>query len=240
MNRVILVTGSNTGIGYELVKLLAHLGHTVYLASRTDDKGIEAQAKLKEEDGLDVKYVQIDVTSDESVSRARDVILKAEGRLDVLVNNAGAPSTLAKAFEIPISTISNIFNANYFGTIRVTNTFYPLLLKSQSGVIVNVSSELGSNTLQSNSETKYPMPLADYGSSKAALNSYTTYLAKEAKEDGIRVNVVSPGLTKTKLTGNIGTRMPIDGAKVLLPWALLEPGDQRTGLFWGPQGELPW
>ncbi|KAK7043956.1 hypothetical protein VNI00_008124 [Paramarasmius palmivorus] len=241
MNRIILVTGSNGGIGYELVKLLAQQGNTVYLASRTESNGKEAQARLKAEDGLEVKYVQLDVTNDESISRARHIILANEGKLDVLVNNAGIPSAAySKASEVTIDNLESVLRTNYFGTVRVTTAFYPLLRQSKAGVIVNVSSELGSNTLQGNPKTAVPGLLTSYGTSKAVLNAYTTYLAREAKEDGIRVNAVSPGWTQTKLTGQTGGQTPLDGAKVLLPWVVLEPGDERTGMFWGPSGELPW
>ncbi|EEB99986.1 hypothetical protein MPER_00183, partial [Moniliophthora perniciosa FA553] len=82
-------------------------GHTVYLASRTDDKGKEAQENLRKEDGLTVKYVQLDVTNDESISRALDTISKAERRLDVLVNNAGITFSYTKASEISVTAIQN-------------------------------------------------------------------------------------------------------------------------------------
>ncbi|KAJ8083293.1 hypothetical protein PM082_009165 [Marasmius tenuissimus] len=87
--RVILVTGSNTGIGYEIVKGLAQKGQTVYLAARSEAKGKEAQEKLKKENNLDVKFVLLNVEDLKSIEAARDFIEKAEGRLDVLVNNAG-------------------------------------------------------------------------------------------------------------------------------------------------------
>ncbi|KAJ7880038.1 hypothetical protein B0H14DRAFT_3434782 [Mycena olivaceomarginata] len=87
-NKVILITGSNTGIGYELVHLLAAKGHTVYLASRKESAGNEAVARIKKEKNLDVKFVQLDITDIASVEAAVATIKKAEGRLDVLVNNA--------------------------------------------------------------------------------------------------------------------------------------------------------
>ncbi|KAJ7143010.1 hypothetical protein C8R44DRAFT_726297 [Mycena epipterygia] len=89
-NKVILVSGSNTGIGYDLVHLLAAKGNTVYLASRNESAGIDAVAKIKKEKNLDVKFVQLDVTDIASVQAAAAKIEKEEGRLNVLVNNAGA------------------------------------------------------------------------------------------------------------------------------------------------------
>ncbi|KAK7036616.1 hypothetical protein VNI00_011549 [Paramarasmius palmivorus] len=92
-NRVILVTGSNTGIGFQLVRLLAAKGHTVYLAARRVDAGKEAQQKLKTEHGLEVKFVHLDLHDIKSIETAKDTIEKEEGRLDVLVNNAGMASS---------------------------------------------------------------------------------------------------------------------------------------------------
>ncbi|KAF9262902.1 NAD(P)-binding protein [Marasmius fiardii PR-910] len=245
--RIILVTGGNSGIGYELVRLLASQGHIVYLSSRSEESGRNALKKLKEENDLDAKYVQLDVTSEDSVKRARDTIEKAEGRLDALVNNAGISTELVKPSELTVDKIQEILNTNYFGILRVTTTFLPLIRKAKNGVIVNVSSEVGSHTSQSQLTALFPPLLVAYYSSKAILNAYTVSLAKELKEEGIRVNSVTPGLTRTNFPGTkqLATRLAAEGAEVILPWVLLDPEDQRTGLFWGHRvdgviGEVPW
>ena len=123
---------------------------------------------------------------------------------------------------------------NYFGVIQTTITLLPLIRKSTNGVIVNVSSMMGSNTFQANPNRKFGVgspaignSLVAYSSSKAALNSYSIVLARELKEEGIKVNIVTPGLTSSKLSGGIG-KTTRAGAEVLLPWALLEK-DGPTG-----------
>ncbi|KAG7088113.1 hypothetical protein E1B28_012138 [Marasmius oreades] len=245
--RIILVTGANSGIGYELVKLLASRGHIVYLSSRSEESGKNALKKLKEEHDLVVKYVQLDVTSEDSVKRARDTVEKAEGKLDSLVNNAGNANGAIKPSELTVEKIQEALNTNYFGTIRVTTAFLPLIRKAKNGIIVNVSSQVGSHTSQSQMAARFPPTLVAYYSSKAILNAYTISLAKELKEEGIRVNSLTPGLTRTNFPGTkqMATRPAVEGAEVILPWILLDPEDQRTGMFWGHRvdgvlGEIPW
>ena len=128
---------------------------------------------------------------------------------------------------------------NYFGVIQTTVTLLPLVRKSAiGGVIVNVSSILGSNAWKANPNRKFPVgakgntnSLVGYSSSKVALNSYTIALAHELRGEGIKVNSVSPGLTSTKLSGGVGKTTKA-GAEVLLPWALLEE-DGPTGMYLG-------
>jgi len=242
MLRVILVTGANSGIGFELVRLLAEKGHTVYLGARNERAGKEAVGQLHADGLTSVKFVCLDVTDAASIQAAKETIEKAEEKLDVLVNNAG---TSVRADQNPasmsVSTVRDTMEVNFFGVIQTTTTLLPLIRKSTNGgVIVNVSSELGSNTFQSNRKSRAGAPLlAAYSSSKAALNSYTIALAHELKGEGIKVNAVTPGLTSTNLTAHIG-KTTRAGAEVLLPWALLEK-DGHTGRFIGDDNvEFPW
>ncbi|EEB91265.1 hypothetical protein MPER_10406, partial [Moniliophthora perniciosa FA553] len=191
-SRVILVTGSNTGIGYELVRLLASKGHTVYLPSRNEQSGQDAVKKLKEEHNLNVKYVQLDVTNDQSVTSARNIIEKAEGKLDVLVHNAGIVIFGSTRSQLDINQVNEVLNTNYLGVIRVTTAFIPLIRKAGNGVILYVSSEVGSHTAQSQLAARFPSISVIYYGSKTILNSYTISLAKELKEEGIRVMPVVP------------------------------------------------
>ncbi|TFK40503.1 hypothetical protein BDQ12DRAFT_769845 [Crucibulum laeve] len=221
MSKVILVTGANSGIGYELVRLLAEKGHTVYLGARNEVAGQEAQEQLKK-DGLDVKTVRIDVTDLASVAAAKDVIEKAEGRLDVLVNNAGIScmDENQNATDVSLDVVRRAFEPNFFGLVQTTTTLLPLLRKAPHAVIVNVSTDMASNTRQSRPEASYH--LVAYNTSKVAANSYTVSLAHELRKEGIKVNVVTPGYTSTKLNFFGQGGKPVRaGAEALLPWALL-------------------
>ncbi|KAK0452130.1 uncharacterized protein EV420DRAFT_693012 [Desarmillaria tabescens] len=242
--RVILVTGSNDGIGYELVRLLAEKGHTVYLASRKEASGKAAQAKLKDQDGVNVKLVQLDVTDAVSIQAAKDTIEKAEGRLDTLVNNAGMSYMTEPQGSLTVSldTLRKTFEPNFFGLVQTTQAFVPLLRAAPKGYacILNVSMALASNTRQSG--PGQTLHFAAYNSSKAAMNSYSIVLAKDLEAEGIKVNMVCPGFVTTKLNGyRPGGKTPQDGAKSLVPWALLGPEDAgKTCLFQNEDGPLPW
>jgi len=237
--RVILVTGSNAGIGLELVRLLAEKGHNVYLAARKEAAGKEAVEALKKS-GLNVKFVQLDITDIKSVVSAKDVIEKAEGRLDVLVNNAGMSymDQPQNATNVDLSVIRAAFEPNFFGLVQTCTTFLPLIRKSSNGVVLNVSTDMASNAYQARPDAF--LHVVAYNTSKAAANSYTIALAHELKSEGIKVNAVTPGFTTTKLNGfSPGGKTAKQGAEVLLPWALLDP-DGKTGLFLNDAGEFPW
>ncbi|KAJ7438636.1 hypothetical protein B0H11DRAFT_2104269 [Mycena galericulata] len=244
-NKVILVTGSNTGIGYELVHLLATKGHTVYLASRKESAGIEAVTKIKKEKNLDVKFVQLDVTDGASVAAAVAKIEKAEGRLNVLVNNAGISEMDKKesASNPNLSAIRATFETNVLGLIQTTAAFLPLLRASSQtdspSVILNVSTDMASNGFMAGPKGFLHQTVA-YNTSKAAANSYTIALAKELEGEGIKVNCATPGFTTTALNGFApGGKTAEQGAATLLPWCLLEK-DGKTGRFAFDGGEFPW
>ncbi|KAJ7886308.1 hypothetical protein B0H13DRAFT_2535032 [Mycena leptocephala] len=244
-NKVILVTGSNTGIGYELVHLLAAKGHIVYLASRNESAGRDAVTRIKSEKNLDVKFVQLDVTNADSVKAAEATIMKADGRLNILVNNAGT-GEIGKpqgATEIDVAVLRAAFEPNFFGLIQTTTTFLPLIRSSSTpdspSVILNVSTDMASNSFMA-SPRGFLHELVAYNTSKAAVNSYTIALAHELKAEGIKVNCVTPGFTSTALNGfKSGAKTAEQAAEVLLEWSLLQK-DDKTGMFVNEAGEFPW
>ncbi|KAF8143502.1 hypothetical protein K438DRAFT_1691316 [Mycena galopus ATCC 62051] len=243
--KVILVTGSNTGMGYELVHLLAAKGHTVYLASRKESSGIDAVARIKKEKNLDVKFAQLDVTDIASVEAAVAKIQKEENRLDVLVNNAGIsemdkPQTAVKP---NIASVRAAFETNFFGMIQTTTAFLPLLRAASTpdapSVIVEVSTDMASNGFMASDKGFLHQAVA-YNTSKAAANSYIIALAHELKGEGIKVNSVTPGFTTTKLNGFApGGKTPEQGASTILEWCLLDK-DGKTGQFGYDGGVWPW
>lgn len=239
--RIILVTGANTGIGLGIVRNLAKLGHRVYLGARDEQKGREATDALVK-DGLDVKFVQIVVNSQESVTAAKDLIEKAEGRLDSLVNNAGVALLREStgALSEPLDNIKITMETNFYGVVLVCQAFVPLLLRAKEGYacIVNVGMIMGStHFVASKPLTPYDKWIA-YNTSKAAVNSYTVALAKEL-EGKVKVNSVTPGFVTTQLNGNMpGGKSGDEGGAIIAPWALLGPDDKRTKLFANEDGSI--
>jgi len=240
MSKVILVTGSNTGIGFELVRLLAQKGHKVYLCARNETAGIEAAEKLRKEN-LDVAFVHLDVTNIETINAAKDAIEKSEGKLDVLVNNAGIAEfgKNQNASTADVSAIRDCVEVNLIGLVQTTTTFLPLLRASKQAVILNVTTEMASNSLQAGPNAL--IHVVAYNTSKAAVNSYTIALAQELKKEGIKVNTVTPGFTSSKLNNFLeGGKTTRRGAEALLPWALIDK-DGPTCQFLDDTGEMmPW
>ena len=241
-----LITGANKGIGFETAKQLVQKGFYVYLGSRSLENGLQAIEKLKTENLTNVEVVEIDVTNDNSVRNARIEIGKKTDVLDVLINNAGInggePYT---ALEASSEQFLSAFNTNVFGVARVTQAFIDLLKKSPEPRIVNVSTSVGSLTLQSDPNwfgynyAKY----AVYGASKAALNMFTVHLAYELRETPFKVNAVCPGYTKTDFTGYNGGEVE-EAGKRIVKYALLDK-DGATGKFISEEtnpttGEIPW
>ncbi|KAJ2933408.1 hypothetical protein H1R20_g3705, partial [Candolleomyces eurysporus] len=243
MSKIVLVTGGNAGIGYELVKALASKPEVqkVYLAARSVKSGQDAQNKINAEGLNNVVAVQLDVTDTATIAAAKETIEKNEGRLDVLVNNAGI-SEMDKpqnATNIDVAIVRRTVETNLFGLIQTTTAFIPLLRKSPQAVILNVSTDMASNGKQA--VPGAGLHVVAYNTSKAAANSYTIALSQELRAENIKVNAVTPGFTTTKLNGHApGGKTSKDAAEILLPWALLDK-DGATGLFIGEDGkEYPW
>lgn len=238
--RIALVTGANKGIGYETARQLAGRGLTVLLGARDAQRGQEAAAKLQS-DGLDVQFLQLDISDEATHQTARRFIEDNFGKLDVLVNNAGIALDLAqKPSEVDSQTLRKTFDVNFFGTIAITQTLLPLIRKSDAARIVNVSSGLGSLTQHSDPNWEfYPVKLLAYNASKTALNAFTVMLAYELKDTAIKVNSADPGFTATDLNGHRGYKTVEQGASVITQLATLS-ADGATGGYFDDHGVLPW
>jgi NAD(P)-dependent dehydrogenase (short-subunit alcohol dehydrogenase family) len=172
--RIALITGANKGIGFEIARQLGHLGHLVLLGARDATLGQAAAASLEAEE-IDVRLVHVDLGKPETIRAAAAAIEADYGRLDVLVNNAGiADGADGPPSRAGIDAVRRIFDTNFFGTLNVIQTMLSLLRKSAAGRIVNLSSGLGSLTLNSDAKWEFaPYKLLGYNASKAALNMLT-------------------------------------------------------------------
>lgn len=236
-NRIALVTGANKGIGLEVARQLAQAGLHVIIGARDDGRARAAVDDLASQ-GLAAQSLRLDVTDAASISAAASKIRQEHGRLDILVNNAGifdpADGTPGKA---SINAVRRVFETNFFGALAVTQQMLPLLRESAAGRIVNLSSSLGSLTLNGDpSSTYYAAQFIGYNASKAALNMLTVQLREELRGTPIVVNSVSPGFVKTDLTG-YGTMTPAEGARLPVQYAL---AGEETGRFVEPGGTTPW
>ncbi|MEU4445957.1 SDR family oxidoreductase [Actinosynnema sp. NPDC050801] len=234
---IALVTGANKGLGRETVRRFAAMGWDVFLGARDADRGGAAVAELAEE-GLAVRLLPLDVTSDESVGTAADTVKRAVGRLDVLVNNAGVGGPVSPPADTTAGSLRDVFEVNVFGPVRVTNAFLPLLRAADHPRIVMVSSGMGSFTV-ANDPRWFGLvaPQLGYPASKAALNMITSQYAR-ALED-IRVNAVDPGHTATDLTDQAGSQTVAEGTDAIVRLAAIGP-DGPTGGFFDREGTVAW
>jgi NAD(P)-dependent dehydrogenase (short-subunit alcohol dehydrogenase family) len=178
-----LVTGASSGIGQATARRLAKAGYQVYGTSRH-----RAESGLQSFDML-----ALDVTRDESVQAAVDDLMRLEGRIDLLVNNAGFGIAPAAAEESSIEQARSIFETNFFGIVRMTRAVVPHMRRQRSGRIINIGSVLGF----------LPMPYgALYAATKHAVEGYSESLDHELRTMGIRVSVIEPAYTKTQFDAN--------------------------------------
>lgn len=180
--RIALVTGASSGIGEATAERLASAGYRVYGTSR------RAQAGKRSFDML-----PLDVTSDDSVEAAVGEVIRREGRIDLLVNNAGFGVAPAGAEESSLEQARSIFETNFFGLVRMTRAVVPHMRRQGSGRIINIGSVLGF----------LPMPYgALYAATKHAVEGYSESLDHELRTRGIRVSVIEPAYTKTPFDSN--------------------------------------
>ncbi|WP_341902999.1 SDR family oxidoreductase [Fluviicola taffensis] len=242
----VLITGANKGIGLETAKQLSKNGLFVYLGSRSIEKGNAIVKELQEAGYRNIKVISIDVTKPDTILSARNIIEEERGHLDILINNAGVSGIVPQtAVGTDVNDFKDVFDVNFYGVVRVTQTFMDLLQKSAEPRIVNVSTSVGSLSLQSNPDwPAYDFAkFAAYASSKAAMNMYTVHLAYELRDSNFKINAVCPGYTKTDFTGYNGGEVDTAGNRIT-KYALIDQNGP-TGKFFSEEsnpetGEIPW
>ncbi|WP_426791741.1 SDR family NAD(P)-dependent oxidoreductase [Sphingobacterium sp. WOUb80] len=252
--KVALVTGANTGVGFQIAKALAENGYEVFVGSRNLQKGEDAARQI----GGQTQAIQLDITDNNSIRNAVRKIEDAFGYLTLLVNNAaisnaGIPGRTMweilgaqKASSTSIAEMRQVWETNVFGTLAITQALLPLLRNAKASRIVTVSSSLGSLTLNADPENAFRSGFdAVYGASKTALNGVFLSLANELEGTHVKVNLVSPGFTATALNNFEGTDTVEEGSREPIRVALAE--DIPNGSFTGPatyrtaQGsQVPW
>jgi NAD(P)-dependent dehydrogenase (short-subunit alcohol dehydrogenase family) len=233
MTKTTLITGANKGLGYEAARRLLAEGHDVWLGARDSARGQAAA------DELGARFVQLDVTDEDSVAAAAlQVGAATGGRLDVLINNAGIAGGRKPAGEVTADDVRRVFETNVFGVVRVTHAFLPLLEGSDSPVVVNVSSGMGSITVTTDPD-RFESSLIGiaYPASKTAVNMITTQYAKAFPH--IRINAVDPGYTATALNGHNGTQSVQEGTDAIVAMATIDPAGP-TGTFVDRHGVVAW
>lgn len=244
--KIVLITGANRSIGLEIAKQLSKKGLFVYLGARNLEKGNAVVKELKKDGFENIKAIEIDVTKPESIATAKSIVEKEQGKLDILINNAGISGEFPQnASNTSITDIQQVFDTNFFGVISVTQAFLELLKKSDAPRIGNITSGLGSLTLHSDPSWKYyNFKAASYVTSKAALNAFTITLAYELKDLSFKVNVIDPGYTATDFNHHNGPGT-VESAATFIIKHTMTNDDAPTGMFYSndiedESGISPW
>jgi NAD(P)-dependent dehydrogenase (short-subunit alcohol dehydrogenase family) len=227
----IVVTGGNRGIGFEICRQLAARGARVVLTARKPAAGTAAIKKLAAQK-LAAEFHPLDVTDAKSIAALRDFLDNTYGRIDVLINNAGIIAKgEAPALEVDLAIVRTTLETNALGPLHLAQTLAPLLKRSKSARIVNMSSGMGA--LDDNAGG-----YAAYRISKTALNAVTVILAAELR-GAVAVNAVCPGWVKTDMGGPNAELEVADGADTAV-WLALDAPQKLTGKFVRERKVIPW
>ncbi|MCM3693611.1 SDR family NAD(P)-dependent oxidoreductase [Neobacillus niacini] len=236
MTKFAFVTGANKGIGYEIVRQLAEKNYHVFLGARNEELGQKAVQSL----GFsNVSFVQVDISDTQSIQHSKNKILEVTDHLDLLINNAGIALDFGiLPSELSIETLRQEFDVNFFGTFQMIQTFLPLVKKSQDGKIINVTTDMASQTMFDNGEAGH-LNVLGYNSSKTAANALTLSFGKEFGTNGPEIFGVTPGFTTTDLNGNAqGGKTTAEGAEIIVNYALSETN--YNGKILNINGIIPW
>lgn len=227
MKKIALVTGANRGIGLEISKQLAEAGFQVWMAGRKKEKIEKAAASLKG----DVFPIVVDLLSEESIAKAAKNLEKELPHLDVLINNAGINQN-ANFLQAEWNTFRQIIQTNYLGPVYLTKLLLPLLMKSEEGRIINMSSGMGAHSgLASGGYAAYRM-------SKANLNDFTIQLAADLRQTKVKANAMHPGWVATDMGGKSAAKSIPEGADTAVWLATAE--HIPSGKFFENREERNW
>jgi NAD(P)-dependent dehydrogenase (short-subunit alcohol dehydrogenase family) len=244
--KVAFITGGNRGLGFQTALDLKSPDTKVVIGSRDQRQGEEAVAKLRAA-GVDADVLKFDITNSADHQTAYDYFNSKYGRLDILINNAGVaagkfPGTGPEhsASDVPLDVLDKVFATNFFAPVALTKKLLPLIKKSPSGRIVNLSSILGSLTLQADPKSPiYNAKSFAYDASKTALNAFTVHLAYELRDTKVKVNSAHPGWVKTDMGGDQAPMDLSEGGKTSAELATL-PDSGPTGGYFHLGKSLPW
>ena len=226
-----LVTGANKGIGHEVARQLGSKGFHVFVGARSSEKGQTATEALRTS-GAMATFISLDVSSSESIGNAVAFVSAAADHLDVLVNNAGVILEGDNSItQLVPETVTKTLQTNTLGPLLVTQAFLPLLAKSKSPRVINVSS--GGGQLADGMDTWAPA----YCLSKTALNAVTCLFA--AALPNFSINSVCPGWVRTEMGGPNATRSPEEGADTIV-WLATEAPTNLTAKFLRDRKVIAW
>ncbi|NBD26485.1 SDR family NAD(P)-dependent oxidoreductase [Paenibacillus glycinis] len=236
MKHTAFVTGANKGIGFEIAKQLGEKGWKVILGARDPERGEAAVSELAAQ-GLDVAFVQIDMTDSQKIEQGAHAIKTKYPELKLLVNNAGMPGAFSRSFtETKEADLRNAFEVSFFGTYRLNQLLFPLI-KENEGTVVNVSTDMASLDHMQNAAVT--LNAFDYNSSKTANNAMTISMAYEVRNSNAQVFAITPGFTTTDLNGNSkGGKSKAEGAAIIVGYAT--DGKRHNGEFLNEQGVVAW
>ncbi|MDM4763710.1 SDR family NAD(P)-dependent oxidoreductase [Galbitalea sp. SE-J8] len=239
----VLVTGGNKGLGFETARRLGAEGWTIFLGSRDRGRGQAAVDDLVER-GVNAILVPLDVTSDESVTAAVQRVRVHTDRLDVVINNAGAPGNSVAPADATAAEIHSVYETNVYGPVRVTHAFLPLLQAADNPRVVMVTSAGGSFAVVTDSDQPVSkLHELAYSSSKAALNMITVRYAQALP--AIKFNVATPGevanrtFAATDMNNNTGALTVTEGTDSIVRLATIGP-EGPSGIFIDRLGSVAW
>ncbi|PKA10958.1 short-chain dehydrogenase [Leptospira meyeri] len=228
--RIALVTGANRGIGKQVSIDLAKQGIYVLIGARNPGEAADTLAAVQAVGKGEI--LSLDVSKEQSISKALDTITGSFGKLDILVNNAGIFADPGSFFDTTSEDLHRTLLVNLYGPLRLIQTFLPMMIQNDFGRIVNVSSGMGQ---LSDMGGGYPA----YRISKTAINALTNVASAEGVGKNIKINSVCPGWVKTDMGGANATRPVEKGAETIV-WAATLPDNGPTGKFFRDKKEISW
>ncbi len=230
--KIAAVTGGNRGIGFQICRDIANKDLKVLLTARNSEKGAKS-AKILQDEGLDVTFYELDVSSAESIDNFVSRVTKEFSRIDVLVNNAAIiPDSRSSGLSVEIQELQVSLETNVYGVIQLSQKIIPLMIKNNYGRIINLSSGMGQFADMGSGYLAYRI-------SKTAVNTITKVLANETDSYNIQINSVDPGWVKTEM-GGAGASLSVEEGADTIVWLSTRPDNSPTGMFYKKREIISW